>query len=357
MLPTIRMGVIGTGFGAKVHVPGFRTIPEVDVVGIAGRDSQRTRDVAQSLNIPRAYDSWEALIKDGDLTGVSIAAPPALHHSMVMAAVSRGLHVLCEKPFGMDPKQASKMLAAASAARAVHMVNFLFRMAPERKRLKELLLAGAIGAIRRVNVEWTLRGRATTAETKWSWQFDSAAGGGVLFAFGSHVIDYLEWLLGPIRAVSGHLSTRRPLRDETSGLEAAEDTVDAIMLLSDGAPVTMSVSSAVPGGRGHWLSIYGELGMLAVGNSNLEDVARGTHLYRAGPDGNAPQEIAVPNLPETGTADGRVALFRQVAQAFTDAIRADTPAMPSFREGWRSQVVMDAIRRSHESRVWVDVSE
>jgi predicted dehydrogenase len=351
------MGVIGTGFGAKVHVPGFRTIPEVDVVGIAGRDSQRTRDVAQSLNIPRAYDSWEALIKDGDLTGVSIAAPPALHHSMVMAAAGRGLHVLCEKPFGMDPKQASKMLAAASAARVVHMVNFLFRMGPERKRLKELLLAGAIGAIRRVNVEWTLRGRATTAEPKWSWQFDSTAGGGVLFAFGSHVVDYLEWLLGPVRSVSVHLSTRRPVWDETSGRESAEDTVDAIMLLKDGVPVALSISSVVPGGRGHWLSIYGEQGVLAVGNSNLQDVVRGTRLYRAGPEGNTLCEIQVPALAETGLPDGRVSLFGEIARTFVDAIRQGGSGIPNFRDGYRSQAVMDAMRRSHESRGWVDVSE
>ena len=354
---TIRVGVIGTGFGAKVHVPGFRTVPGVDVVGIAGRDSDGTRAVARTLGIPRAFDSWQALIRDGDLTAVSIAAPPTLHHAIVMAAVRRNLHVLCEKPFGVDPKQASEMLTAASAARIVHMVDFLFRMAPERKRLKELLLAGAIGAIRRVNVEWTLRGRAGGAEPSWTWQLDPTAGGGVLFAFGSHVVDYLEWLLGPVRSVSAHLSTRQPVWDESSGRKSAEDTVDAIMLLGDGAPVTLSISSVVGGGRGHWLSIYGEQGMLAVGNSNLEDVVRGTRLYRAGPEGSTLCEIQVPALTDTGLPDGRVNLFGEIAGTFVDAIRQGGSGLPNFLDGYRSQAVMDAMRRSHESRAWVDVSE
>ena len=356
MLPKIQIGVIGTGFGAKVHVPGFRTIPGIEIVGIAGRDPNRTEVIARDLGVPRPHGSWEALIADRDLSAVTIAAPPTLHHSMVMAALRRGLHVLCEKPFGLDSKQGSEMLAVANQAGVVHMVDFLFRMAPERTRLKELLDAGAVGEIRRVNVEWTLAGRATTAEPKWGWQFDSTGGGGVLFAFGSHVFDYLEWLLGPVRSVSAHLSTRRPVWDATTGRKSAEDTVDAIMLLENGAPVTLSISLVVPGGRGHWLSIYGEHGMLAVGNSNLEDVVWGTHLYKAGLDCNVLQEIRVPELPHAGLPDGRVSLFRRIAEAFIDQIRTCRPGSPSFRDGWRAHVVMDAIRRSHESRAWVDVS-
>lgn len=357
MLPTIRIGVIGTGFGARVHIPGFRAIPGVEVACIAGRDHNRTEEIARDLRVPKAYRSWEALIGDEALTAVSIATPPAHHHSIVLAAVQRGLHVLCEKPFGVDAKQALEMLAAANQAGIVHMVDFLFRMAPEHRSLKELLDSRAIGDIRHVNIEWTLRGRAAAAQPMRTWHLDRRAGGGTLFAFGSHVVDYLEWLLGPIRSVSAHLSARRPFKDERSDFEPAEDTVDIILLLSGGIPATVSISTVAAGGRGHWLSIYGEQGMLAVGNSNLNDVVMGTRLYKAGPEGNASQEIPVQELPDAGLADGRVSLFRRIAKIFTDAIRTDTPAVPSFRDGWRGQVVMDAIRRSHESRVWVDVSE
>lgn len=306
--------------------------------------------------MPTAYPSWEALIEDPRIDAVSVATPPSLHHPIVMAAVKRGRHILCEKPFGTNSKQASEMLVAAVEAGVVHMVDFLFRMAPERQHLKELLEARVIGPIRRINVEWTLRGRADR-DARWSWQFDPAQGGGVLFALGSHVVDYVEWLFGPVRAVSAHLSTRRTVSDETPGRVPAEDTLDAMLLLHDGTPVASSVSTVTPGGRGHWLSIYGQRGALAVGNSNLDDVVIGTRLYAAGPDGNALREIGTPALPmsDAARADGRVVLFSQMAAAFVEGIRTGRPRHPTFKEGWRAQVLMDAIRHSHEIRTWVDV--
>ncbi|MGH9425279.1 MAG: Gfo/Idh/MocA family protein, partial [Terriglobia bacterium] len=105
----IGIGVIGTGFGAKVQVPAFKAIPGVEVVGLAGRDRQRTAIIAGDLGIPKAYDSWQALLDDERVAAVSIAAPPALHYEMVMGALRRGKHVLCEKPFGLDPLQAQEM--------------------------------------------------------------------------------------------------------------------------------------------------------------------------------------------------------------------------------------------------------
>ena len=140
-------------------------------------------------------------------SAVVLAVPPLFHHDMVMRALRAGKHVLCEKPFGLDAGQAAQMLDRSREAGTVCMVDYQFRMAPERMRLKELLEAGAIGRILRVNVEWTVRGRAA-GNSAWSWQFDPSSGGGVLFAFGSHVVDYLQWLAGPARTVAAHLSRR-----------------------------------------------------------------------------------------------------------------------------------------------------
>jgi predicted dehydrogenase len=349
----VRVGVIGTGFGAAVHVPAFASLPGVEVVGLAGADPERTATVARQAGVP-AYTGWAALLEDPAVTAVSVATPPALHHTVVMAALRRGKHVLCEKPFGTTPKQAAELAAAAAEAGVVHAVDFLFRMAPERRRLKTLLAEGALGALRRVEVAWTLAGRAGR-DPRWCWQVDPAAGGGTLLAFGSHVVDYLAWLLGPLRAVSAQLSVRRPIRHAATGATSAEDTVDALALLGDGTPVAVGISTVTPGGRGHWLSVYGERGALVVGNPNLEDVVTGTRLYRAGPEGNALEPVEVAALPAAG--DGRLTLFRELAGAFVAAIQSGRASddLPTFRDGWRAQVVLDALRRSHESRTWMDV--
>ncbi len=357
MSAVVRVGIIGTGFGAKAHIPGFRSVPGVEVVAIAGTDRRRTEAFAQELHVSKAHTSWEALIEDRSITAVSVATPPSLHYAPVMAAVKRGMHVLCEKPFGLNPQQAAEMLSAATDAGIVHMVDFSFRMAPERKRLKQLLESGKIGKTRRVNVEWTLRGRADRTLPS-GWQFDPALGGGVLFAFGSHVVDYIEWLLGPIQAVSAHLSTRSLMSNKSSERVLGEDSVDAMMLLRDGTPVSVSLSTVTPGGRGHWLSIYGETGALVVGTSNLADVVIGTRLYRTGPDGNELREIESAPLPpvDGASTDGRVALFSQMAWTLVDSIRTGRFCDPTFRSGWRAQVVMEAIRDSNVWRKWVDIA-
>lgn len=354
-MATITLGIIGTGFGARVHVPAFRSIPAVEVTAIAGQDRLKTAQVAQAQGIAKVHDSWEALIDDEKISAVVLAVPPLFHHDMVMRALRAGKHVLCEKPFGLDAGQAAQMLDRSREAGTVCMVDYQFRMAPERMRLKELLEAGAIGRILRVNVEWTVRGRAA-GNSAWSWQFDPSSGGGVLFAFGSHVVDYLQWLAGPARTVAAHLSRRGGPGTVVPGERAiAADTLDAILLMDDDIPVSMTISNATPGGRGHWLTMYGERGALAVGNANLADAVVGTCLYQSDMAGGELHEVPVPSMAVEGIADGRTLLVGRIAEAFASAIRSGASVSPSFEDGWRAQVVMDAIRLAHERHCWMPV--
>lgn len=334
-MTSIGVGVIGTGFGAKIQAPAFQAIPGVRIVGVAGRDS------------------WRDLIDDDRVTAVSVAVPPAAHCEIVKCAVQTGKHVLCEKPFGLTVAQATDMLESAREAGVIHMVDFLFRTAPERVRLRELLHAKALGRILRVNVEWTMRGRAAR-NSAWCWQVDPTSGGGVLFSFGSHVIDYLEWLLGPVRSVSSRLSVCGHRPSDSLGRAVAEDTVDALMMIGDDLPVSLSISNAMPGARGHWLSIYGEHGSLVVGSSNLHDAVLGTALFQTGTNDNELRRVDVEPL-ETSVPDGRLLLFGRVAAAFVEAIRSGRPVSPSFEDGRRAQVVAQAVRQAHDRQAWVAV--
>ena len=347
------VGIIGTGFGANVHVPAFQAVPDVEIAGIAGQDASKTERIARQLGVARAYDSWERLVGDDRITAVVIAVPPARHHDMVVAALRAGKHVLCEKPLGLGSDQAQDMTRMSQETGLVGMVNYMFRMAPERLRLKELLVANRIGRIIRVNVEWTLRGRAAYS-TSPSWQFDPSLGGGVLFGFGSHVVDYLEWLLGPIRSVAAHLGVRGALSEEArQRRELAEDTMDALLLMGDDIPVSVTVSNAVSSGRGHWLTIYGERGSLAVGNANLGDAVLGTGLFESNAGVSELRRIDVEPPGETGIRDGRILLVRRLAETFISAIRAGGPAAPSFADGWRAHVVMEVIRAAHRQGSWI----
>lgn len=355
----IGVGIIGTGFGGKIHVPGFRSVPDVRIVGIAGTNPNRTEKVAGELGIAKTYRSWEALLQDDSVHVVSVATPPYVHHQIVLDAVKRGKHVLCEKPFGISSRQAYEMWTAASNAGIVHTVDFIFRMCPELNRLKELLEAGSIGRILHVNVEWTVPGRVTR-DPRWCWQVDPSIGGGTLLAFGSHVVDYIEWLFGPVQAVNANLDVCKPIVEEGPPRRvSAEDTFDVMMKLQDGLLVMVSVSTATPGGRGHWISVYGEKGTLVVGNSNLRDLVIGTHLYRIGLDGQQTQQNLGPAIQtaETACEDGRLRLFSRLAEAFISAVCGGHVQPTTFKDGWRAHVLMEAIRLSHESRRWVEIAD
>ncbi|MDQ2681737.1 MAG: Gfo/Idh/MocA family oxidoreductase, partial [Candidatus Eremiobacteraeota bacterium] len=98
-----RVGIVGAGFGEKVHLPSFTAHPKFEVVAIASPSSAKR--IAQERKIA-GFDSARAMIDGIDLDVVSIASPPFSHHNDVLAALNARKHVICEKPFALNIKQA-----------------------------------------------------------------------------------------------------------------------------------------------------------------------------------------------------------------------------------------------------------
>src|SRR4051812_17754760 len=107
MTKPFRVGVAGLGFGAAIHVPGFRRLPDVEVAGICGRDLARTTKIAESLGVANAFTSIEQLLDSG-IDAVSLALPPAHNTRGAALAIERGIPVLCEKPLAIDPTTARR---------------------------------------------------------------------------------------------------------------------------------------------------------------------------------------------------------------------------------------------------------
>src|SRR4029077_2191586 len=85
-----------------------------------------------------------------DIDLVSITAPPHLHAPMALAALRAGKHVLCEKPFAMNEREARRMVDAARVAKRVGLIDHEFRYLPERARLRELVENGWLGDGQRI---------------------------------------------------------------------------------------------------------------------------------------------------------------------------------------------------------------
>jgi predicted dehydrogenase len=356
----VGVGVIGTGFGRTVHIPGFLEVRDATVIGVASSRYERARQVAEEFSLPRCFTTWRELIECSDIAVVSIATPPFLHEEMVLAALGAGKAVLCEKPLALNAAQAGKMLEAARRAGCVHMINFEFREIPAWQLVKRMMEAGELGTLRHVNVNWIVQGWADP-ERPWTWRADRGQGGGTLGALGVHAFDYIEWLLGSIRSLTAQLRIRVSHRLDKSGMRrpvSAEDCCDLLLELENGAPVNLTISAVALFGKGHWVELYGEDKVLILGSDHLSDYGKGFAVWE-GIRGSAKlQKRVIPEeiQSEGEFTDGRIAPFVKLAQRFIDAVRENrTDVHPSFEDGFRAQKLMDLARQAHEGRKWVDV--
>lgn len=356
----IKVAVIGTGFGQKVHIPGFQIHHRTKVEGVYHRDAAKAQAVASEFNIPQAYSSLEELFNSPDIDAVSIATPPFLHGEMAQQAIAAGKHVLLEKPMALSLAEAKTLYHLAQDKGIVAAMDFEYRGVPTWMRLAELLEEGYVGQKRLIKIDWLMSSRANP-ERGWNWYAQKDKGGGALGALGSHTFDYIAWLFGPVQRLFAQVTTaiaERPDPNEGGILKPvdADDTALLTLELADGTPCQVSISSVTYAGRGHWLEVYGDAGTLILGSHNQKDYVHGFKLLGS-KGGKPPLELDIPErlvFPRS-YPDGRLAPFLRTIDRWVQGIDSGVAIAPSFREGVYSQLLMDLTHESSQHQGWVDV--
>lgn len=353
------VAIVGTGFGQKVHIPGFQAHHRTEIVAVYHRDAEKAAAIAAAHAIPHAIADFEALLALPKVDAVSISTPPFLHHDMAIAALRAGKHVLLEKPTALSVAEARAIQTLAQRQHKVVGLDFEFRFVPAWQRLSELLAEGFVGEPRLVNVDWMVPGRANP-DRPWNWYARRDQGGGALGAFASHTFDYIAWLFGPVQRLCANLTTAIAERPDPSTGECkpvdADDTCTLMLELTNGCPVQITISSVTYAGRGHWVEVYGDRGTLVLGSDNLSDYVHGFTLHGA----EAGQPLAPLPIPERLAFpktwdDGRIAPFVRVVNHWVDCIDHGHAQAPAIAEGVYSQLLMDLAHQSHQQRAWVDV--
>ncbi|MGF1495777.1 MAG: Gfo/Idh/MocA family protein [Elainellaceae cyanobacterium] len=357
----IGIGIVGTGFGQKIHIPGFQAHPKTQVMAVYHRDLEKARAIATEHQIPYACQTVEEVVALPEVKAVSVSTPPFLHYEMGKTVLKAGKHLLLEKPTTLTADEARDLLRLAEEKGVVTCLDFEFRYVPAWLRLAELLQEGFIGHKRLVKIDWLASGRANP-NRPWNWYARKDLGGGALGAYGSHTLDYIAWLLGPVRRLSAQLSTGVTARPdpETGELKPvdSDDTCCILMELADGTPCQVLLSAVTYGGRGHWVEVYGDRGTLILGNENQKDYIHGFRLW-AGEGGQPLQEIEIPERLRFNQVypDGRLAPFIRVVDHWIHDIDRGQASPPSLTEGLYSQVLMDLVHQSHQSKTWSEVPE
>ena len=357
---SIGVAVVGTGFGEKIHIPGFQAHPHTQLVAVYHRDLDKAKAIASTHNIPHACDRLEDALALPDVAAVSISTPPFLHYEMAKTVLQAGKHLLLEKPMTLSAVEARELYQLATAKGVVAMMDFEFRFVPAWQLLAEYLAEGYVGQKRLVKIDWLVSSRAD-AQRPWNWYAQKDKGGGALGAVGSHAFDYISWLFGPVSRLSAQLSTAIPERpDPADGgklkLVDADDTCLLMLELADGTPCQLCISSVTYQGRGHFIEVYGDRGTLVLGSDNQKDYVHGFHLLAA-PAGKTLAAVEIPNrlaFSQTYT-DGRLAPFIRVVDQWLQGIDTGKGMRPSLREGLYSQLLMDLTHQSNETARWVEV--
>jgi len=332
------------------------------VVAIASHRLERAEGVAKEFAIDHVADDWQELVALPNVDLVSIVTPPATHKEITLAALDHGKAVLCEKPMALNATEAAQMVEKAKSAGVLALIDHELRFLNSRRTMRAMLQSGAIGPIRHCNYVFRSDYRGVL-ERAWDWWSDVGMGGGTLGAIGSHVIDSFRWMLETeITSACGVLSTHIKERPEKASGQmravTSDDEAKILLRFADGAfnrGTTGAASlSVVESGRyENRLEIYGSSGALMVEETGeLWHSPAGSGTWRPV---QVDQDHMAPGMRESSWSRG----FTAFSGAIVEAMRAGKTNLKdaaTFEDGYRVQLVLDAVRQSNESGAWVSVA-
>lgn len=344
-LDVFRVGIAGSGFGARVHAPLLAAHPGFDPVAIASLHRGDPDRVRKESGIANVTNDWRRLL-DMRLDLLVVAANPPLHREIAERALERGLHVLCEKPMALDAAEAESMEELRREHGRIGAITFEFRFRPARAAVRQLLAQGRIGRVLHVAYAGQDARYAHLLSAPIGWLGESSQGGGRLGALGSHMFDSLRYWTGDeVSELSAQLTTHVPVSEDGERRDA-DDAFQAFGRMVSGATFLLDYRSATHRPSGWQLEIHGTEGTIALTDDRTVRLAPGSGGWQDVP--LAPGADA-PSAPEA------VRGYASAMLPFLDELHASlrtgepTGDLPTFADGVMSQRLLDAARRSSSS--------
>ncbi|GGD94840.1 oxidoreductase [Aureimonas endophytica] len=370
----IRIGMVGGGQGSfigGVHRIAARLDDLFELkAGVLSSDAGRNRASAAEIGIApeRAYDTVAAMLagergRSDAIEAVVVCTPNHLHHTAAKACLEAGLHVICDKPVTSTLEDALDLKAAVARSGRVFVLTHNYTGYPMVRQMREMVAAGAIGALRLVQSEYAQDWLTEAQETKGAkgaeWRTDPArsGAGGSIGDIGTHAYNLAAFVTGREPA--------RLLADLTSFVPGRrlDDNAAILLRYADGAKGMIWASQVAVGNENHnTLRVYGSKGGLEWEQENPNVLGFTPYgeprriLTRAGPAAT-PGNLWGSRIP-SGHPEGFLEAFANIYRAAAAAIRgeADAPAYPTIADGLRGLAFIDAcVRSNREGNVWVDL--
>lgn len=322
-MSTIRWGVLSTAkIGTEKVIPAIQNGENCEVMAIASRDHGRARRVADNLQIPDAYGSYEELLAVDDIDAVYIPLPNHLHAEWTKAAARAGKHVLCEKPLALSAAEAQTMVDVCSTEGVKFMEAFMYRLHPSWTKVRDLIRSEAIGELRAVQVRFSYFN-----DDPDNIRNIAAFGGGALMDIGCYPINVARMLFdGEPTAI--HAAVHRDPR-------SAVDILTSAILEFGQAQASFVCSTQIePDQRVHLLGTKGRI-EVDIPFNIPPDRETYVRLTQGGNSPVAPDTMTL-TFPPTDQ-------YTVQAELFAAAILDDTPVPTDPRDGVANMAVIEEI--------------
>lgn len=369
-IETFRVGLVGFGMG-KTYAAALKTVnlfypamPPIELYGVATSSIYSSKLAHQRFNFKVSTTDYMQLLQHAEINTILITVPNAMHHPILLQALSTDKFILSDKPLAANLEQALEIYHSARALNRDTGMLFEFRFSPAMQTARQMIADGRLGDIYSFRAEY-FRPSYVDPQRPLRWKASAAQGAGALGDLGAHLIDLVTWLLGPVSQVCAQkriFIKERPVGVGPSdrGKVESDDHTIVQACLASGAIGTIEAGRLVTGSVNDVsLAIYGSQGSLRW------NLMSGDYLYYA--DGRGPANergwLQIPTVQrylqaELPPADFTAGKFRYIVAAMADFLNrtlTDQPYDPGLRQGTRVQAIIEAAERSHTNGGWEDV--
>ncbi|HTO23239.1 MAG TPA: Gfo/Idh/MocA family oxidoreductase [Spirochaetia bacterium] len=376
--PEVGIGMLGYAFMGKAHSNAFRKIPYMmyppvaipKLVAVCGRDGAAAAAAAQRFGYEGYYTDWRKMLEDTRIQLFDNGGPNDAHAEPCIEAARAGKHVFCEKPLARTAAEAKTMLDAAVKAGVKHQTAFNYRFVPAVRQAYELIKGGKLGRLYHFRAMYLQEWIMPHYHTPMIWRTDKKrAGSGAMGDLGSHIIDLARFLMGEVKSVSGMTKTfisERPLPDGKMGKVDVDDAFVATVEFANGGIGTLECSRFAAGHKNYnCFEINGEKGSIRFNLERLNEL----EVFWVGEEPQETQGFHQVNVTESyhpfisnwwpqGHIIGWEHTFVHQFHHFLDCIvnkKDVAPYAATFEDGYRNNVICDAIAESAAGKRQVDV--
>ena len=325
----VKWGVLGAAsIAIRKVIPGMQKGACSEIAAIASRDKKKAEEAARKLGIPKAYGSYEELLKDGEIEAIYNPLPNHLHVPWSIKAAEAGKHVLCEKPISMDVAEARTLLATRDRTGVKIGEAFMVKTHPQWLRTREIIRGGGIGELRATMCVFSYFNRdPANVRHKVEW------GGGGLLDIGCYPITMSRFIFGeePVR-VMGALKN-----DPDFGTDRL---ASAILEFSKGQQsVFVCGTQTAFYQRMHFLGDQGRVDIEIPWNAPND---RPTRIFVGGAMSGEPKVEEFPACDQ----------YTIQGDEFSRAIRGEREVPVPLEDAIGNMAVIDAVFRSGKSGQW-----